>query len=764
MVKMVMVMKRRLVVCVVLLMALAWLVSACGLLGGNGDQSGPGPTTQNGGESESPPDLGVPDGVAEAYLNSWANQNYEAMYSFLSPNSQAEYTLEDFVNIHTSTADTMQMTGVETTLISVLTAQSGTTAQAAYRVTYDSTILGSIERDLTMQLVYSEDTARWGIVWTPGLIFPELAGGNTLAMEIENPSRANIYDRSGLWMVSANAAAVKISIVPGEVGEGFEDDMLTLLSQILRMPADEIKQQYASAPPDWTVALGVADAEIVQANWNALNSYSPPLTFEDQTSRRYYNVLAPHVLGYTGYIQTEQLDAYRALGYQGDEIVGQMGLEQWGEQYLAGRRGGTLSAYTPDGQFFSTVAERAPEPAQSIYTTLDRNLQAIVQDAIEEAYRASEKTWAPTAGGAAVVVVDVNTGAILAMDSYPRFDPNIFNPLNYHPLATESFREELLNDPLRPLLNRATQGQYAPGSIFKMVTATAALDSGLFSPNSTYTCTGQWNELGTITRYDWLESGHGTLTLSQGLTASCNPWFYHIGLTLGRQDYNLLPDYARQYGFGSELGIEIPENSGLVPDPKWMLETRGEDWTLENSVNMAIGQGDLLVSPLQIAMTTATIANGGTLYQPHLVDRIGLIGEDPSVVVAPTVMRQVNVAPAVLATIREAMHAVASDRVIGTAEYRLGSMEIQVAGKTGTAQVSGEGYPLAWFAGFAPYDDPEIAVAVLVENGGQGSSVAAPIFRRIVEKYYDLRVLPYPADWSNPDTFDFVDPETGLGE
>lgn len=758
-------MKRRSVAFAVMIVSIAVLLTACGLIGENGaspDNGASAPGT--GAEEELSPDLGAPDGVASAYLDSWTDGNYEAMYSFLSSNSQAEYTLDDFVNIYTSTADTIQMTSVETALMSVLTAQSGTTAQAAYRVTYQSTILGAIERELTMQLVYSEDVARWGIVWTPGLIFPEMAGGNTLALEIENPSRANIYDRNGLWMVSANAAAVKISIVPGEVGEGYEEDMLDLLSQILRMTPEEIKQQYASAPADWTVALGVADAEIVQANWNALNSYSPPLSFEDQTSRRYYNVLAPHVLGYTGYIQTEQLDTYRALGYQGDEIVGQAGLEQWGEQYLAGRRGGTLSAYTPDGQFFGIVAERAPEPAQSIYTTLDRNLQAIVQDAIEEAYRVSGETWAPTAGGASVVVVDVNTGAILAMDSYPRFDPNVFNPLNYHPLATENFRQELLNDPLRPLLNRATQGQYAPGSIFKMVSTTAALDSGLFTNASTYTCTGTWNELGNFTRYDWLEGGHGTLTLPQGLTASCNPWFYHIGLALGREDYSLLPGYAREYGMGSELGVEIAENSGLVPDPEWMMDTRGEEWNLENSINMAIGQGDLLVSPLQIAMTAATIANDGTLYQPHLVDRIGLIGEEPSLVVDPTVIRQVDVDPTVLATIREAMHGVASNPDIGTAEWRLGSMEIEVAGKTGTAQVSGAGNPLAWFAGFAPYENPEIAVAVLVENGGQGSSVAAPIFRRIVEEYYGLRVLPYPPDWGNPETFDFVDPETGLGE
>lgn len=739
------------------------LLSACGLVGAGGESDQPAVQV---GDDQAPlvADLGIPDGVAEAYLRSWQDGNYEAMYSFLSPNSQAEYMLEDFVDIHVSTADTMQATSVETALISVLTAESGITAQAAYRVIYHSLILGPIERELTMQLIYSEQAGSWGVVWTPGLIFPELAGGNTLALEIENPSRANIYDRNGLWMVSANAAAVQISIVPGQVGVGFEQDMLVLLSQILRMTPDEIQQEYAGAPADWDIPLGVADAEIVQANWNALNSYSPPLRFTDQTSRRYYNVLAPHILGYTGYIQPEQLDYYRRRGYQGDEIVGQMGLELWGEDYLAGQRGGTLSAYTPSGQFFTVVAERDPKPAQSIYTTIDRNLQGIVQDAVEEAYRVSERTWAPRAGGASVVVVDVNTGDILAMDSYPRFDPNVFNPLNYHPLATEGFRQELLNNPLRPLLNRTTQGQYAPGSVFKIISTATALGSGLFQTDTTYTCVGQWNELGNFVRYDWLARGHGTLTLQQGLTASCNPWFYHVGMVTGRESFDLIPTYAREFGMGSELGIEVAENEGLVPDPAWLWETRGEEWTLEDSVNIAIGQGNLLVTPLQIAMAMATIANGGTLYEPHLVDRVGLIGEEPTLVVTPVVIRQVDLEPEQLQTIRGSLRNVAIDPIIGTAEYRLGGLEIAVAGKTGTAQVAGTGDPHAWFAGFVPYDEPEIAIVVLIENGGQGSSVAAPIFRRIVEEYYNLRVLPYPVDWGDPENFDFVDPETGLGE
>jgi penicillin-binding protein 2 len=741
------------------LLVFALLFTACGLLPGGSDSPGVGPAVGEQPESAAP-DLSEPDGVVQTFLNAWMAGDYEGMYSLLSPNSQAEYSLEQFVDIYTSTATTMtqfQNGGVEASPQSVL--ETGTTAQVAFHVVYHTQVLGDIEQDLEMQLVFGD---RWGIAWTPALIFPELAGGNILQLEVETPARANIYDRNGLWMVSANASALTLQIVPGEISTAFEDQMLEFLSELLRMSVADIRQNYEGLPDDWLISLGDVDLETFNEVRNIYFSY-PGLYVSEKTGRRYFNLLAPHVLGYTGFIPAEQLDAYKAQGYQGDEIVGLSGLEQWGEDYLSGTPGGVLSAYTSGGQYFGAVAQRDPQPSQSIYSTLDRDLQIIVQDAIEDAYRASQDTWAPTAGGAAVVVVDVNSGDILAMASYPYFDPNVLHPYNDHPLRTDTYLTDMFSDPLRPLLNRATQGQYPPGSIFKIVSISTALGSGLFDANSLYTCTGTWTELGTNNvRYDWLEGGHGTLTLPQGLTASCNPWFYHIGLTTGREDFNLLPRYAREFGLGSEMNIEIAEEPGLIPDPDWLQQTEGAQWDVSDSVNMAIGQGAVLTTPLQIAMMVATIANGGTLYQPHLVDRVGLIGEDPSLVVEPTVLHRLSLSEEDINTIRESMRNVAIDPNIGTAQWRLGSLQIPVAGKTGTAQVSTPGAPPnAWFGGFVPYDDPEIAIAVVVENGGQGSSVAAPIFRRIVEKYYGLSVLPYPDDWGDPELFDFVSDEIG---
>lgn len=738
----------------VLLVLSSMFLSACGIINPSASpatSSSPDPT----------PTVDVtqdPDGVANAFLTAWMASDYAGMYSLLSPKSQLEYSLEAFTDIYTSTATTMTQVSVNATPLSALQS-TGTTAQLAFRVTYTTAVLGDIEEEMTMNLVFDEGENRWAIAWTPALIFPELVAGNTLQLEIETPARANIYDRNGLWMVSADASTYTIQVVPGEISTEYEGKMLELLSQILRTPPEIIKQNYAGAPEEWYVALGDADAETIQENWNALNSY-PGIYWEEKSGRRYFNLLAPHVLGYTSFIPADQLEAYKLKGYQGDEIVGLSGLEEWGETYLAGMRGGVLSAYSPSGEYFAEIARRDPQPAQSIYTTLDRELQAIVQDAIEQAYRFSSSTWAPAAGGASVVVLDVNNGKVLAMASYPYFDPNVLHPYNGHPLLTDNYLNDLFNDRRKPFLNRSTQGLYPAGSIFKIISAAAALGSGVYTPGTQYTCTGVWDGLGSDPanlRYDWLEEGHGTLNLPQALTGSCNPYFYQLGFTVGQQDFNIIPDYARQFGLGRELGIQIDENAGLIPDPDWMWREQGEEWDIADSVNVAIGQGAIQITPLQIATMVSVIANGGTVYQPQLVDRIGLIGEEPTLIFEPVALNKVTLEPEQIQVIREGMRGVVIDRTLGTAEYRLGSLQISAAGKTGTAQVSQEGVPpIAWFAGFVPYEEPEIAIAVMVENAGQGSSVAAPIFRRIVEEWYGLRVLPYPNDWADPDLFDFV--------
>ncbi|NDJ33223.1 MAG: hypothetical protein GYB64_01015 [Chloroflexi bacterium] len=698
-----------------------------------------------------------PDGVATTFLDAWEKGNYEGMYSHLTSTAQNTYSLEAFTSAHTNAARTMTATDLSITPLTGYHDPGSNGAQFSYRVVYHTTVLGDVEKEITMNLVFEND--RWAVVWGPNLILPELVNNNYLALDVDAPSRANIYDQDGDWLVRADSSVVRLYYTVGSTSDEFEDDMLGLLSEMLRLSPDVIRQQYAGVPEGQVRPLGDMDLEVFNQYRTQFFSWDG-LTAEETIGRRYYgNGVAAHVIGYTGTVTAEACPEYESRGYSCDDIVGQMGLEQWGESYLAGQRGGILSAYTPSGNYYDEVARRDPAPAESLYVSIDRDLQAITADAIANAYGAGRPTWTPTAGGAAVVIVEVDTGFVRAMASYPTFDPNVFHPRNSHPFATGNYLRDLVNNPLDPLFNRATQGAQPPGSIFKLVTATAAMEHPSFGPGWSYNSTGEWcvNIGGSLDcRTDWLEGGHGSVDLAGALTVSCNSCFYEVGYVTGQDDFDIIPNYAEAYHLGQEFDLPIAEVAGNIPDPQ-QATSDGRPWSVLDSVNIAIGQGDVLVTPLQIAMMTAAVANGGTVYEPQLVERIGLIGEEPSVVYEPEVLNTLDVPPEHLELMRQAMREVAV-APYGTAEYRLGNLQIPVAGKTGTAQVSSNAPPIAWFTGFVPYDDPELAIVVMVENGGQGSSVAAPIFRRIVEEWYGLRVLDYPRDWGDPELFDFVAP------
>jgi penicillin-binding protein 2 len=342
------------------------------------------------------------------------------------------------------------------------------------------------------------------------------------------------------------------------------------------------------------------------------------------------------------------------------------------------------------------------------------------------------------------------------MASGPDFDPNAFIVPN-----AKIDRAAILSDSRRPLVNRVTQGTYPLGSVFKIVTMATALEAADYTPDSLYTCTGTWSELGPeAVKSDWLKGGHGTLTLVQGLERSCDPYFYHLGLALANVGFDALPEYARGFGLGTPTGIEgVPEDGGLVPDPAWKLENRGEGWTSGDTVNLAIGQGFLTVTPLQVVQYIAAVANGGTLYQPHVIDRIGAApdGSAPEETIKPVVTGKLPVSDETLEAIRQGMEG-ATQRSGGTATHRFYGLSIPVSGKTGTAQAPGPiSLPHSWFAGYAPSDcdklvgcEEQIAIVVLVENAGEGSTFAAPMFRQVVEAYFGLPETPLPPEAMPP--------------
>jgi penicillin-binding protein 2 len=685
-------------------------------------------------------------GIGRAFYRAWEAGDYLGMYSLLSPQSQALVDSASFTQRYEETLQTAMVNGLHAQPLSLL--QEGTQAEMGVRVTWDTAVFGPIVRDFTLPLVYAEE--RWGVVWDEGLILPELAGGNRLLMDYRVPARANIYDFAGKAL-AYQGTMLSLGVVPGQIAD--EAGLLNALSPVLGKTPAEIKEIYAQALPDWYWPLGDIPESVMQEYAATLQPYigkglAPP---EQRLTRLYAaDGVAPHVVGYIGPIPAETVDSYIAEGYSGDEQVGLAGLEAWGEEYLNGDRGGTLTVVGPSGEYVTTIAERAPQQARSIFTTIDNDFQTAVQQALAEAIQ----TY-PAASAGSVVVMDVNTGAIRAMASYPTYNPAVFDA--DRPELDEELNA-VLNDPGRPLLNRVAQGAYPSGSLFKIITLSAALKSGLYTADSRYTSVGSWRGLGdNFVKYDWLEGGHGTISMRQALVVSCNSCFYDAGLNLDQFDSNFLPDVAKGFGLGQETGIQISESAGLIPSPEWKINNVGEGWVPGDAVNMAIGQGYVQVTPLQMVDVVAAVANGGTLYRPTVVDRIGAGGGAPEEPWPAQARGELPITPDQIATLQGAMYDV-TNSPSGTATFQFVDLPVPVAGKTGTAEDPPR-TSHAWFAGYAPsapytradgtlIEQPEIAIVVMVENAGEGSAVAAPIFRRIVELYYGVEPQrPYP--WAN---------------
>ena len=682
-----------------------------------------------------------PQGTAATFLAAWQSGDYAGMYSLLSPLSQAAVSFEEFQARYADTAKVSTQTSLETKVLSAL--KDGASAHVLYTAAVHTASVGDIVRQMDMPLVYT--SGRWAISWTDGMIMPELAGGNSLMMQYTSAVRANIYDRNGLGLaLTVKDKAVEVRLQPGLIKD--ETATLVELSGVLNTTTTAIKQKYAAARPDWQVSLGVISAETAQANRAALEALSG-VTLHPYNIREYpSHGVAPQVLGYMISIPPEKLADYQAKGYTGDERVGGTGLEAWGEKYLTGGRSGTLYVVTPSGKI-AKLAESQAQPPQAIYTTFDRTLQIAAQEALGS-FRGS------------IIILNPATGEVLALVSNPTFDPNIFELTAGNPEAVNA----VLNDSGKPLLNRGTQSQYPPGSIFKIPVMAAALMSGLYQRTTSYTCTGVWNLLGpNAIKYDWTVAfgvqPHGKIDLVQALAFSCDTYFYTASLDLHNYNPDFIPQIARKFGLGEPTQIgQVPEASGLIPDPEWKLTTHGETWLPGDSVNMGIGQGFVQVTPLQIAEMIAAVRNGGTLYRPQLVHHVAPPIGAPTYQFAPIVNGKLPVTAEQLALIQEGLLG-ATTLPGGTARHRFLNIEIPVAGKTGTAEDPGSGGPPhAWFAGYTEAnrtDKPDIAAVVMVENIGEGSEFAAPIFRRLVEVYFLGRpytLYPWESEFNVPAT------------
>ncbi len=667
----------------------------------------------------------APDATAaiNKYLGALQKDDFETMYSMLSQASRDAITLEDFSKRWNDALNHMSASSIEYTVNS--SQISPDVAEIGYSVTYKTALVGDIQRNILIRMA-NEDNA-WKVIWEDSQILPELAGGNLVAMEYSVPARGDIYDRAGLPIVS-QSDAFAFAIQTEQIDLELSGTLKKELSELCGFDPEFIQDQIDASGPGHYLPM----CEATRAEAQRLLAISPGgLVYSEYSSRYYFKTgLAPQAVGYTQLISQEDLNAYRRLGYRGDEKVGMAGIEKWAEDYLAGNHGGILRVVGPDGQIISTLAESSPEAASSVYLTIDENLQFYAQQAIEY-FRG------------AIVIMEVDTGRILAMASGPDFDPNYFEANNPNAGGSNLLIEGAL-------LNRAAQGQYPLGSVFKIITMSAGMESGLYLKDTPYDCQYHFTELpdGRVLD-DWtythcqeaLAAGEfcndpstlpsGEVTLQEGLMRSCNPYFWHIGNDLfsNWQRGSDIAKMARGFGLGSPTGIDqITEASGQILDPTTALD----------AVNQAIGQGDVQVTPLQVVNFVAAIANGGTLYRPQIVEKIQPVEGDPILVFRPEARGTLPLRDENLKTLQEAMLMVTQNS-LGTARFNIRGLQFTTAGKTGTAE-SGNGDSHAWFAGYTLNQSntnlPDVAIVVIVENVGEGSEYAVPIFRAMVETYY----------------------------
>ncbi|MEP7358237.1 MAG: penicillin-binding transpeptidase domain-containing protein, partial [Anaerolineales bacterium] len=697
-------MKKQYVIGLAVLLAASALFAAC-----KGGPAGPTATPRAPTSTLTPPAAITPPptatpplgarGTADAYLAAWQKGDYAGMYALLAPASQAALSAADFEQAYRKNLDIISATAYTPTVTNL--SETGDTAEAQAHLTYATRLVGTLDTDVKLALQRAGE--HWGVVYAPAMIWPELVDGKQLYMVPFVPDRGILYDRNGVAMVSTTDA-VAIGVIPNQISED-DDSVANALSKLIGTSAADIKLLYQNAIQDQYVAIGEASAAEL-AKMSFVQNL-PGVQITPYTARYYAgNGAGAHVTGYTIFIPPDQMADYQARGYSVDQRIGNSALELWGETQLAGRNGGQLTLLDSAGNPLRAIAIGQPTDAQDMYTTIDFNLQKAAQSALGD-YTA------------AAVVIRVDDGEILALASSPTFDPNLFEPANLN-------RQFADNGAISAgLLNRAAQDAYPAGSIFKIVTFSAGLTSGLFTPASEYTCTGIWEELGPPPKTDWLEGGHGKLTMTQGLTGSCNPWFWHIGRALNDFNPGWLPQTARAFGLGQGTGLgQIEESPGLIPDPDWKLANKGAAWEVGDTLNVAVGQGDVLVTPLQIARMVAAVGNNGTLYQPQLVLKLQAPDSAPSFEFAPIAAGQLPINAEQLAALQEGMHNVTQDP-IGTARNRFRGLRIPVAGKTGTAEngIPGALDPHAWFTGYSfahRADKPDIAIAVWVGNSGQG--------------------------------------------
>ena len=559
----------------------------------------------------------------------------------------------------------------------------------------------------------------WYLQVLEGGRFLDASDKNRIRVRPIAAPRGILFDRRGVPLVD-NRPAFTLSLIPRELPRDpvSRAAVLGRVASLLAIPFQELLDTVARVQPDSLLPVRVRRGLTLEdvAKIEEWKLELPGVITEVEPQRVYpTSRFAAHLLGYVREASEEQLRSGR---YRRGDIVGQSGLERLLDEYLRGKDGGERIEVDVMGRPVRLVQQTEPHAGAQVVTTVDRRVQ-----------EAAERAMEGHAGAA--VVLDPRSGDVLALVSTPAFEIDRFTGS-----IDRAAWLRIVQDPNFPLLNRTIQSQYAPGSVFKIIVAAAGLQEGTLTPADSVTCTGEFR-LGGVTFKDWKEGGHGRVDLYRALAESCNVFFYQAGLRVGGA---AITRYARAFGFGAPTGVELgSEKPGLVPQPRLR---RRNPWPAGDTVNMSIGQGALLVTPMQVARFMAAVANGGVLWRPRLVQRVERPGQGVVWSDAGEVNGHVELSPAVWAFLRHALWGVVNDGGTGGGARIPG---LDIAGKTGTAQMIAKskaalGQDHAWFAAFAPVREPEVVVVVLVERGGKGGQVAAPIARKILNAIFFERV------------------------
>lgn len=548
-----------------------------------------------------------------------------------------------------------------------------------------------------------------------GARYRDLARLNSIRTVPARAPRGLILDRH-MRVLVGNAPALSVGITPAELPRDplQAQAVIAALAALLKLPPAEVAVKVARQrvrPYAPARLLNDVDRGLV-ARLEEQRGSLPGMTLWQDSKRAYPVAEAAHVLGYVGEITQRQLDRLKDHGYRLGDWLGQTGLESFCDEKLRGVDGGKEVRIDAGGREFGVLRDVPPQAGQNLVLTLDAGLQAVAEDAMGQ-----------EAG--AVVALDPRNGEVLAMVSKPDYPASAFSG-RVDPAVWQS----LLSDERHPMNNRAVQGLYPPGSVFKIVAALAALQEGAITAQTHFTCNGIfW--ISTWPYRCWKEIGHGSIALQQAIIESCDIFFYQVGLKL---KVDALARWTRKFGFGAKTGIDLPdEQAGVVPDPAWKQAKEGLPWFPGNTVMMTIGQGYLQATILQLACAASAVANGGFLVHPHLLKSV--TSEEGDVVETEPILKPVDLGlnPDNVSLVQKGMEgAVESPR--GTAS-RARVAGLSVAGKTGTAQNS-QGEDHAVFVCFAPVESPQVAIAILVEHGGEGGLSAAPIAKRMLEYLY----------------------------